>query len=225
MERVILGIDTATRRPSIALAGAAAAAVRRLQEGAWHARALLPAIEALLDERGLSKNALAGIGAAAGPGSFTGVRIGLATAKGLGFALDIPVVGVSTLEAIARAVAPGIGAHGTVVCPVVEAGRGEIYGALFSIGPTSVDRIDADALWRPEDLAGRLPRGTVASGDGVAALRSAGARVKTVETPELAPAIAAQVRVLEPDGKGYRPGCATPNYVRPADAEASRKRT
>jgi tRNA threonylcarbamoyladenosine biosynthesis protein TsaB len=224
MERVQLGIDTATRRPSIALAGAATAALRRLPEGAWHARELLSAIEALLGEARLAKGDLGGIGVAAGPGSFTGVRIGLATAKGIGFALDIPVTGVSTLEAMARAVALSIDAPETLVCAVLEAGRGELYGATFRTAPGGLTRIDPDRAWRPEDLAARLPRGTVASGDGVAALGAAGAVVEQVETPPLAPVIAAQARVLAPQGTGYRPGCATPNYVRPADAEASRKR-
>jgi tRNA threonylcarbamoyladenosine biosynthesis protein TsaB len=224
MERLFLGIDTATRQPSIALAGRATE-LRRLPEGAWHARALLPAIETLLDEAGLTKEDLAGIGVAAGPGSFTGVRIGLATAKGIGFALDITVVGISTLEAMARAVAAEIGAGVGTVCPVIEAGRGEIYGAVFSVAPAGVARIDADAAWRPEDLARRLAPGTIVSGDGVATLCAAGARVEAVETPALAPSIATEVGLLAKDQAGYRPGCAAPNYVRPADAEASRKRT
>src|SRR5262245_27324017 len=192
MERVLLGIDTATRRPSIALAGPATSALRRLPEGAWHARSLLPAIETLLDAAGLSKEDLGGIGVAGGPGSLTGVRSGLETAERSGFALGIPVVGMSTLEAMARAGAPGIGAAAKAVCPVIEAGRGEIYGAVFSVAPTGIVRIDADAAWRPEDLARRLAPGTVVSGDGTATLRAAGARVETVETPALAPAIAAQ---------------------------------
>lgn len=224
MDRAVLGIDTATREASVALSGPSAAMVRRLPEGAWHARELLPAIENLLREAGLATIDLGGIGVAAGPGSFTGVRIGLATAKGLGFSLDIPVEGMSTLEAMAWAVAPDLGGRAAVICAVLGAGRGEVYGALFSVGATGITRLSPDAAWRPEDLAARLPPGAVTAGDGAPALRATGASGAQVGVPPLAPAIARRVRELIPTGAGYRAGGPGPNYVRPADAEASRKR-
>lgn len=224
MERVVLGIDTATREASIALAGPATAAVKRLPEGAWQARELLSAIEILLREAGLAKGDIGGIGVAAGPGSFTGVRIGLATAKGLGFALDIPVEGISTLEAMARAVAPALGGRAAVICAALGAGRGEVYGALFTAGAAGIARLSPDAAWRPEELAKRLPPGAVTAGDGSTALRAAGVCSASLEVPPLAPAIAARVWELIPAGTGYRAGGPGPNYVRPADAEASRKR-
>jgi len=225
MERVVLGIDTATREASIALAGPSVVAVKRLPEGAWHARELLSAIEIMLREAGLTKGDIGGIGVAAGPGSFTGVRIGLATAKGLGFALDIPVEGMSTLEAIARAVAPALGGRAAVICAALGAGRGEVYGALFTAGAAGITRLSPDAAWRPEDLAERLPSGAVTAGDGSPALRAAGAGGADTGLPPLAPAIATRVREMIPAGVGYRAGGPGPNYVRPADAEAARKRS
>jgi len=225
MERVALGIDTATRQASIALDGASAATVVRLPEGAWHARELLSAVDTMLRDAGVAKSDLGGIGVAAGPGSFTGVRIGLATAKGLGFALDIPVEGVSTLEAVARAVAPSMGGRASVICAVLEAGRGEIYGALFSTGAAGVSRLSPDATWRPEDLAARLPPDTVVAGERSALLRAAGACGAPLDVPPLAPAIASRARELIPDGAGYRAGGPGPNYVRPADVAAVRRRT
>jgi tRNA A37 threonylcarbamoyladenosine modification protein TsaB len=126
---------------------------------------------------------------------------------------------------MALAVAPAVADPATVICATLDAGRGEVYGALFAAGGPGVARLTPDRAWRPGDLAARLPPGAVVTGDGAAAMGAAGAGARRVEAPPLAPAIAARVRGLLPEGAGYRSGGVGPNYVRPADAEASRKRT
>ena len=195
-----------------------------LSAGGLHARDLLTSIEGLLGHAGIAASGLRGIGVAVGPGSFTGVRVGMATAKGLGFALDVPVEGLSTLEALALAAATG-GARGGHICPVLDAGRGEIYAALFRVRPVGVERLEADRAWKPADLAAAIPADTVLAGDGTAALLSATRHPHPViEAPLLGATIAGWVGGMNPDGGRYRAGGLGPNYVRPSDVETSRRR-
>jgi tRNA threonylcarbamoyladenosine biosynthesis protein TsaB len=98
-----------------------------LQVKKTHSERLLPLIAALLNDVGLTPSDLDAVAVATGPGSFTGVRIGLATAKALGQALNIPLVGVPTLEALAAQVPyfPGL------VSPILDARRQQVYNAVF----------------------------------------------------------------------------------------------
>jgi tRNA threonylcarbamoyl adenosine modification protein YeaZ len=195
-----------------------------LSAGGRHARDLLTAIEGLLGRAGVVASGLRGIGVAVGPGSFTGVRVGMATAKGLGFALDIPVEGLSTLEALARAAA-GDGPRTGHICPVLDAGRGEIYAALFRLQPVGVERLEPDRAWKPADLATAIPADTALTGDGTAALLSVAKNPHPViEAPLLGDTLAGWVGGVIPDGGRYRAGGLGPNYVRPSDVEASRRR-
>jgi tRNA threonylcarbamoyl adenosine modification protein YeaZ len=106
-------------------------------------QALLADVDALLAEAGVTPADLTGIVVGTGPGSFTGTRIGLSVARGLALALELPVAGVSTLEALAAAAPRAF--------PVIDARRGEV----FVLGPRAV---------RPEDLA--VPQGGICLGDG-----------------------------------------------------------
>lgn len=212
-----LGIDTATRRGSVAFAPGTGD-VHLLQPGGGHAPELLGAIEALLARGGLTSRDIAGIGVALGPGSFTGVRVGLATAKGLGYALGIGVGGLSTLELLARAAAAPAG---TLVCVAVEAGRGEVYTARFLAMEGGVcERRSADAAVAPSRLAQDLPDGTALVGDGAGLVRAqAPDRLHEVPYGPLAPVLAAWAQAALPIGTPYRPGGPAPNYIRPSDGE------
>jgi len=123
-----LGIETATFCGGVALlAGDRLLASRTLNSAMTHSARLLRAIKDLLDEAQTRLDDLTGLAVSIGPGSFTGVRIGLSAAKGLALALDIPVVGVSTLEALAvRA-----GRDCRLICPVVDARRNETFVAAY----------------------------------------------------------------------------------------------
>ena len=224
MERPVLGIDTVTRRPCIAVAGPSLEESRLLAEGGWHAPEILGAIETLLSETGIERGRLGAISVAAGPGSFTGVRIGLATAKGLGFALDIAVEGFSTLEATAGAAALSLERRPAVIAAVLEAGRGEVYGATFEVDGSGVSRLTGDATWKPGAFSAGLPAGALLAGDGAALMRSAGATAEETPVPPLAPWLARRLRDSLPERAAYRPGGPGPNYVRPADVEISRRR-
>ncbi|HEU4403299.1 MAG TPA: tRNA (adenosine(37)-N6)-threonylcarbamoyltransferase complex dimerization subunit type 1 TsaB [Candidatus Polarisedimenticolia bacterium] len=227
----VLGIDTATPRGSIALARAGRVlAETHLEERAWHARDLLSRIDSLLKDSSLTPRDLVGLGVAVGPGSFTGVRIGMATAKGLAYSLAIGCVGLSTLEALARAVVcDSRPLTSERLCPVLDAGRGEVYAALFRFGVEGEPvRETPDRSWRPADLVRAIPAGTVMVGDAAASVAAAAGETgltltALAPTPPLAGAIALWAAGVLPPG-GYRPGALGPNYVRPSDAEATRRR-
>jgi tRNA threonylcarbamoyladenosine biosynthesis protein TsaB len=148
----------------------------------------------------------------------------MATAKGLGFALDIPVEGLSTLEALARAAAE-VDSGAMHICPVLDAGRGEVYAALFRVRQAGVERLEPDRAWKPARLAAAIPADTVLAGDGVAALLSAAPHPHPViEAPLLGATLACVAGEMIRDGGRYRAGGLGPNYVRPSDVEASRRR-
>ena len=208
-----LGIDTATRRGSVALAPAES--VRLLQPGGGHAPELLEAIDALLVAAGAGAKELAGIAVALGPGSFTGVRVGLATAKGLGYSLGIPVDGLSSLELLARAA--GL-PNGSLVCAAIEAGRGEVYAARFRITDQGAERLTEDAALTPAGVVDTLEGRVFVAGDGAARVVAAGPdRLTEAPVAPLAPILAAWAVDRLPEGTPYRPGGPLPNYVRPSD--------
>ena len=189
--------------------------MRLLQPGGGHAPELLEAIDALLSSAGAGPKELAGIAVALGPGSFTGVRVGLATAKGLGYSLGIPVDGLSSLELLARAasVAPG-----ALVCAAIEAGRGEVYAACFRVTGEGVERLSEDAALAPARLIETLEDRVFVAGDGAARVVAA-APDRLAEAPiaPLAPILAAWAAHRLAEGSPYRAGGPLPNYVRPSD--------
>jgi tRNA threonylcarbamoyladenosine biosynthesis protein TsaB len=221
-----LGIETATGRGSVALArDDGEPLVRLLEEKGGHARDLVPAIETLLAEARLHTSDLRGVGVACGPGSFTGVRVGMATAKGLAYALNIAVVGLSTLEALARAAAPLAPEGAAILAPVLPAGRGEVYSALFDLKGRAVERRTRDLAWRPEVLLAELPEEAIlVDGEALTAVAGGARERRSIESPPLAAAIALWAAATIPPGGGFRPGGLAPNYVRPSDAEAARRR-
>ena len=91
-----------------------------------HSEKLMPLVDKLLQESGVEREQLQSIAVAAGPGSFTGIRIGVATARALAQGLAIPAVGVPTLEALAE----GVTAPGALICPLLDARRNQVYTAL-----------------------------------------------------------------------------------------------
>ena len=134
--------------------------------GLTHSRTLLPMAEDLLRNLDRGVRDLGLVAVAHGPGSFTGLRIGMAEAKGLCWALQIPAVGVSTLEAMAFG---GPDADGTMLCCAMDARRGQMYNALFTVENGRPARLTADraisaAELEPELLSHKKP--WVLLGDG-----------------------------------------------------------
>ncbi len=122
--------------------------------GLTHSRTLLPLAESLLKNCGASIREVDVLAVAHGPGSFTGVRIGVATVKGLALALDKPCVGVSTLEAMAY----GARSLGGKVCCVMDARAGQVYNALFDVYGGTVSRLCPDRAIKLKALSEEIGR-------------------------------------------------------------------
>lgn len=181
-----LGVDTATGIASVGLVSDDTAVSRRRPMAGSHARTLLPLIDEVLRAAGLELRALDLLAVSIGPGSFTGLRIGLAVVKGLALAAGIPVVGVPTLEAYARALGPRPGA----VWPVLDARKGEVYAAGYRWRDATLEEVAAPAALSPAALAVLLRPPCTVVGDGVdayAAHWSAMGGVSAVPLRECAP--------------------------------------
>lgn len=124
----ILCIETSTEMCSVALAqGDKCVALKECNTNNSHAKNMIPFVEEVLKQANVEKQQLKAVAVSIGPGSYTGLRIGVSTAKGLAYTLDIPVIAVSTLESIAE---PFIGK--AYYCrPMLDARRMEVFTALF----------------------------------------------------------------------------------------------
>jgi tRNA threonylcarbamoyladenosine biosynthesis protein TsaB len=121
--------------------------------GLTHSRTLLPMAESLLKNMDKTVRDVELVAVAHGPGSFTGLRIGMAEAKGLCWALEIPVVGVSTLEAMAYG---GPTMEGAMLCCAMDARRGQVYNALFTVEGGKPQRLTPDRAISVAELEGEL---------------------------------------------------------------------
>lgn len=146
---LILSIETATKSCSVALAknGQLVDCIEEVSEKYSHAEQLTVFIESILAKHQFKMKDLDAIAISSGPGSYTGLRIGVSTAKGLCYALDIPLISVSTLEAMAELKKTDFTEH--MLCPMIDARRMEVYCAMFSNeGQTEVQAkvIDEDSF-------------------------------------------------------------------------------
>lgn len=121
--------------------------------GLTHSRTLLPMAEDLLKNMDRKVQDVGLVAVACGPGSFTGLRIGMAEAKGLCWALQVPVVGVSTLEAMAFG---GPDMEGTMLCCAMDARRRQVYNALFRVEKGKPARLTEDRAISVKELEGEL---------------------------------------------------------------------
>lgn len=140
----ILSLDTATNVCSVALhESGRLLAAESLTIDRSHSRYLTPCIAHLLEITGLEKSDLNAVAVSKGPGSYTGLRIGTSAAKGLCYALDIPLIAVNTLEAMAHTVIPFV-SRGTILCPMLDARRMEVYCML--IDPSGQVHMETEAM-------------------------------------------------------------------------------
>ena len=222
----VLAIESATATPSVALVdGERVLGERPAGADGTHSERILPAIDALLRACGVGLGDLAGFAIAIGPGSFTGLRVGLATLKGLAFGDPRPAAAVSTLAALARRAGDP---RREPVAALLDARRGELYAAVWPAGDAEAPSV-AEGLYRPEALARSLPPrcllvGEVAAAQLAALQAVAGAGVRLA--PDAAGPCAAQVGVLGVRllraGAGLPAAQLVPRYLRRAEAEARR---
>lgn len=143
----ILAIDTATRSGGVALSrNGEVIASLMVKTPLQYAEKILYLVDFLLDQHELKLEEMDCLAVSTGPGSFTGLRIGIATVKGFCQGLNKPVVGISTLEALAYRFC---WAH-SLVAPVIDAGRDQIYGAVFSYNGSQIELEQEEQVSSPE---------------------------------------------------------------------------
>jgi tRNA threonylcarbamoyladenosine biosynthesis protein TsaB len=203
---VLLALDTALGATQVAVFdGTTALASERQEMATGHAEALLPMVERVLVAAGRGYGGLDRIAVTVGPGTFTGVRIALAAARALGLALGKPVVGVTTLAALAHE-------RGAVVA-VIDARRGEIYAQRFDDGGAPLSTAEAVTLDR---LAARLPERGRLVGTGAPLLHALRPDLVVIDAP-VAPDIAAVARLGAAQPVPIAP--PAPLYLRAPDAK------
>lgn len=137
---MLLAIETSSLVSSVALLhNDTLRAELTIQAKLTHSEQLMPHIADMLDKASVDKQAIDSIAVAVGPGSFTGLRIGLATAKGLAFAWGVPIVGVSTPESLAWNC---VGAS-DLICPLIDAQKGNVYAALYAWHGAHLEEVSA----------------------------------------------------------------------------------
>lgn len=153
---MLLAIDTSTSTASLSLYDGQVRWENTWSAGRRHSAQLLPQVQAGLKLLGLRPGDLLAVAAAQGPGSFTGVRVGVSVAKGLAFALDIPAFGICSLDALAA----GCSVGGGLVRTLLDAGRGRFATTLYRVGPQGAERVEPISLVDLGTLA-ELARGGV----------------------------------------------------------------
>ena len=210
----VLGIETSTSQASVALLeGGKLVVARAHARPKQSAERLLPLIAELLSEAGWGRTSISRIGVAVGPGSFTGLRVGIACAQGLSLGLDVPLVGVSSLAAMARAVPNEIEG---LRCAVLDARRAEVFAAAYRAGPRAAEALAPRALplaTARSLIAGQLPAPLVWIGSGLGLLEL----TATFSSPETeAPSAGAVGLLAEELDPAENP--ALPVYIRDAGA-------
>jgi tRNA threonylcarbamoyladenosine biosynthesis protein TsaB len=220
---VILAFDTATPATAVAVWAPDGPQVERRDDPApgerpRHAERLLALAESALAQAGATWADVERLAVGIGPGGFTGLRLGVATARALAQGRGLPVVGVSSLEALAAGVTAALGgAAPAMVAAVIDARRGEVFAAAWRDG---VPVLEPAAL-APDALAERLQAGTVAVGDGAVRFREQLERAGVAVPADGSPAHRLSALAVARLAQGREPAdrdALLPDYRREPDA-------
>lgn len=221
----ILALESSAKAASVAVSDGGAVVAQYFQaSGLTHSRTLLAMAQDILKNLELKMSDVGGVAVSVGPGSFTGIRIGLAAAKGLAWGAGIPLCGVSTLEAMAH-LCPR---DDVVVCPVMDARRGQVYNARFSLCGGTLSRLTPDRAISLEELASEIKNDKIPHfllGDGAVLcynyLSENG--IDSVLAPETIRLQSAWGVCLAAEGGDFvSPDDVVPNYLRLSQAERER---
>lgn len=226
---LILAFETSAKAASTALLEDGRLLGESYQNtGLTHSQTLLVMAENLLAQCGKTVAEVTAVAVAAGPGSFTGVRIGVAAAKGFAWGRELPCYGVSTLEAMALS----LGVWQGYVCPCMDARRSQVYNALFSVNQGTLERLREDRAIALSDLAEELktldgPIFLVGDGSTLAYRTLSGEIPNLVLPPEhrmhqRADGIALLAAQKITAGEPGDANALTPNYLRLSQAERER---
>jgi tRNA threonylcarbamoyladenosine biosynthesis protein TsaB len=161
----VLGIDTSTPCGSIGLIEGEQILCEYSRKGkVSHSERILKTIDRVLEDSGFSIGEIEGFAVSIGPGSFTGLRIGVSAVKGLAFATGRRVAGVSTLDALAQ----NVRYSPYLICPLLDARKGEVYTALYrNTGENGLIKLTPEMAIKPVDLLEKIEEKTLFLGDGV----------------------------------------------------------
>jgi tRNA threonylcarbamoyladenosine biosynthesis protein TsaB len=243
---IILGIDTATAAASVALVEDGKLIAEEIQSNSGksstgtvaqprgnHAEIVLPLIQSILTKARVAVADLSGIAVSIGPGSFTGLRVGLATAKGIAYECGLPLVGVSTLHANAARV-PNVDG---MICSLLDARKNEVYFALFRHDGQDLKRLTEDAMSSIDGALDQLRNSNRASGLSLLFIGDGARTYEKFLTRDFAASaqifagkgnssMAAQVaRLAEGRFRAHRTddlALLAPVYLRPTQAETKR---
>ncbi len=225
----ILAFETSAKAASVALMDEKALLGQSYQNtGLTHSQTLLTMAEDLLKTCGCTPADITAVAVAAGPGSFTGVRIGVAAAKGFAWGGELPCYGVSTLEAMAQS----LGLYRGIICPVMDARRAQVYNALFKAECGNCTRITPDRAISLEELGAELQKfqePIFLVGDGsILCYNTLSESVPNLVCPaehrmhQKADGVALCARELIARGEPGNAEALSPNYLRLSQAERER---
>jgi tRNA threonylcarbamoyladenosine biosynthesis protein TsaB len=222
---IILGIETATQQVGCAIGGVEGVlASFHATRGRRHAETLVPAIQFACAQARLELSEVSVVAVDIGPGLFTGLRVGIATAKAMAQALRVPMIGLSSLDLLAYPVRTSP----RLIAAAVDARRGELYSALYRQVPGGVQRISGYRVSTPADLSSELmARGEEALLVGDGALRYASTfadrgQLEVGTTGQAYPSAAALVELAQPRAlreEFVQPWELEALYLRRSDAE------
>ena len=223
----LLAIDTSLPTGFVAALQDDAVAVRTLSRPTEHARFLAGALEAVAADCGWSVADVDLLAVVRGPGSFTGLRVGVATAKAIAWTTGCRLLGVSSCTAIARGTAHAVGSLDAPVWIAFDAGRGEVFAARVVPQASLATgwHVDPGVVLTPTAWLATIPAGAVVSGPGLAVMGEAlDTRTDLLVAPTSAwsPAIAevaAIARLRGAAGEADDPAVLVPDYIRPSYAE------
>lgn len=152
----LLALDTATSVTSVALLEDRRLLCSHSEPSKSHSKTLLPIINTLLHQAGLARRDIQAVAVGIGPGSFTGVRIGLMAAKTLAYAFSIPLVGISSLRALAENARSLHNNTEVEVCPILDALKNEIYCAHYKFSGSQLNVIESEGARAPAEFARKL---------------------------------------------------------------------
>ena len=222
---LILAFETSAKAASVALMEGEKLLGEAYQNtGLTHSQTLMVMAEDLLKQCGKTVQDVTAVAVAEGPGSFTGVRIGVAAAKGFAWGREIPCYGISTLEAMAES----LGIYEGYVCPVMDARRSQVYNALFYVNNGVVERRREDRAISLADLGAELaalnaPIFLVGDGSDLTH-KTLKDQVSVILPPEhrkhqRATGVAILASRQAAQGEAPSGGALTPNYLRLSQAE------
>lgn len=228
---LILAIETATMCGSVAVvSGDRCLAENSIDSGTTHSRRLIQQVDYVMKESDLDWDQIDAIAVSLGPGSFTGLRIGLSTAKGLVMATDLPLIGVPTLDGLAAQI---VSPPGSKICALLDARKKEVYGAFYETNESgNPEKTGEYLVMKPEEMAQLITEQTILVGDGAEVYRDIFTEqlaAKAIFTPrQIFFTKAAPVGFLASqmfEAKSFiDPAEAVPIYVRPSEAELTLKK-